>query len=74
MIRFIVKEVYVGHVVHAGGMPETHTYTIDGDVPRLEELLRYADQPGQKQPDYCVRELIGAELIDTDQDPTKEER
>lgn len=39
MIRFIVKEVYVGHVVHD-----------------------------------CVRELIGAELIDTDQDPTKEER
>lgn len=64
MLRFVVKEVYVGHVVHANGMPETHIYTIDGDIAALENLLRYADQPKGERPDYLTRELVGVELLE----------
>lgn len=63
MIRFIVKEVEVSHVVHAQGQPETTIYTIDGDLLRLELLLRYADKPGGLRPQFCTRELVGVELI-----------
>lgn len=63
MIRFVVKEVYVGHVVHAGGQPETRVVSFDGDQEALERFLRYEDQPGARQPDYCVRELVGVELL-----------
>ena len=63
MIRFIAKEVYVGHVVHAGGQPDTRLVSFDGDPEALEVFLRYEDKPGQKQPDYLVRELLGVELL-----------
>lgn len=64
MIRFVVKEVYVGHVVFANGMLETHIYTIDGDLARLEDLLRYKDQPDQNMREYLTRELVGVELLE----------
>jgi hypothetical protein len=63
MLRFIVKEVYVGHVVHAGGQPETRVVSFDGDQEALESFLRYKDQPKAKQPDYLVRELLGVEIL-----------
>ena len=63
MIRFIVKEVYVGHVVHAGGQPETRLVSFDGDQEALERFLRYEDNPRGKQPNYLVRELLGVELL-----------
>jgi len=65
MLRFIGKEVYVGHVFHANGQPETRMVSFDGDQEALERFLRYEDQPGQKQPDYFVRELVGVELLES---------
>ena len=62
MIRFIVREVYVGHVVHAQGQPETAIRTFDGDLSGMEDFLRYNDQP-KGRPDYVTRELIGVELL-----------
>ena len=63
MIRFIGKEVYVGHVVFAGGQAETRIVSFDGDQEGLERFLRYEDQPGNKRPDYLTRELVGVELL-----------
>ena len=63
MIRFIVKEVYVGAVVHAGGQPETRIVSFDGDQDALERFLRYEDQPNKKRPDYVSREIVGIELL-----------
>ena len=72
MIRFVVKEVYVGHVVHAQGQPETRLVTFDGDQEALERFLRYEEQPQRgtltpctigKQPAFLTRELIGVELL-----------
>ena len=63
MIRFIVKEVYVGHVVHAQGQPETDITSFDGDIIALEKYLRYEDQPNKNKLDYVTRELIGIELL-----------
>lgn len=63
MLRFIVKEVYVGHVVHAGGQPESRIVSFDGDQEGLERFLRYEDQPGEKRPEYVTRELVGVELL-----------
>lgn len=63
MLRFIVKEVYVGHVVHASGQPETTIKSFDGDLVELEKYLRYWDQRDGKRPDYLTRELIGVELL-----------
>ncbi|NIU01965.1 MAG: hypothetical protein GWN01_13945 [Nitrosopumilaceae archaeon] len=63
MLRFIGKEVYVGHVVHAGGQPETRLVSFDGDVKALERFLRFEDKPGRKKPDYYTRELVGVELL-----------
>ena len=64
MIRFVVKEVYVGYVVYANGQPETKVVTFDGDQENLERFLRYKDCKDGKQPEYTVRELIGIEFID----------
>jgi len=64
MIRFIVKEVYVGHVLYANGQPETKIVSFDGDQEGLERFLRYKDCKGEKQPEFTVRELIGVEFFD----------
>ena len=64
MLRFVVKEVYVGHVVYANGQPETTIKTFDGDIDGLEKYLRYTDQTDNKH-DYLTRELIGVELINS---------
>ena len=64
MIRFIVREVYVGHVVHAGGQPSTRIYSIDGDLKKLESILRLKDLPEGSDRSYCTRELLGIELRD----------
>lgn len=63
MIRLIVKEVFVGHVVHADGQPETRIVSFDDDLVGLERFLRYKDELGEKKPDYTVRELLGIELL-----------
>ena len=63
MIRFIVKEVYIGYVVHAGGQPETRLVSFDGDQEALERFLRYKDQSGEDQPENFTRELLGVELL-----------
>ena len=61
MLRFIVKEVYVGHVVFAQGQPETRIVSFE-DTKELENFLRYRDKNG-KQPNYLTREIIGVELL-----------
>lgn len=61
MIRFVVKEVYLGHVIHAGGDPETRLVSFT-DHESLEAFLRYEDQPGEKRPDHVTRQLVGVEL------------
>lgn len=64
MLRFIVRESYYGHVVHAGGYPEFKTSTIDNDIKKLESFLLFGDVGGKdKWPDY-VRELIGVEILE----------
>jgi hypothetical protein len=68
MLRFIVRQVYVGHVVFAGGEPEINHRTIDGDIMELENYLRYTDQAEGKRPDYLTRELVGVELIDINEE------
>jgi len=61
VLRFIVKEVYVGHVVFAQGQPETRIVSFE-DTKELENFLRYRDKNG-KQPNYLTREIIGVELL-----------
>ena len=68
MIRFIVREVYVGHVVHAHGQPEITIKTFDGGLDGLESFLRYKNRP-EGRPEYMIRELIGIELLPTDVEP-----
>lgn len=61
MIKLVVKEVYLGHVVFAGGQPETRIISFD-NLTEIEAFLRYKDQENGKRPDYLTRELIGVEL------------
>jgi len=64
MLRFICREVYVGHVVHAQGQPEVTWETFDAiNLPELEGWLRYKDQPNGTRPDYLTRECVGVEVI-----------
>jgi len=63
MIRFVVKECYTGHVIHAGGITETRIVTFDGDQEGLERFLRFEDQPEGERSDYLVRDLVGVELL-----------
>ena len=63
MIRFITRETYLGHVIHAGGNPEIRLLSFDGSIEKLECFLRYEDHPGEKRNAEYLRELIGIELL-----------
>jgi hypothetical protein len=63
MLRFVVKEVYVGHVVHAQGQPETRLVSFDGNLEELERFLRFKDGLNGGEIAYTTRQLVGVELL-----------
>lgn len=63
MLRFVVKEVYVGHVVHAQGQPETRLVSFDGNLEELERFLRFKDGLNEREKVYTTRQLVGVELL-----------
>ena len=66
MIRFVVREVFVGHVVFVQGQPEISIKTFDDDLNGMESFLRYKDHANGR-PDYLTRELVGIELLPTEE-------
>lgn len=61
-IRIIVRQSDEGAARHVGGPVQTSHKTFDVDLSEVEHFLRATGQP-----DYICREVIGVELLPTDE-------